>query len=272
MFDRNMLNNHSLILYIGRDEVSYAILQEAQNQIVYLKSYRLPDSHNTYAFKQALHTFFAQEDIIRNNFVSVHIGINAAHQTLVPKAYFDEQELEKYFDFNFQYKPQKHQVFYEKLVISDVVNVFAVDKEVLKLIEEGVGKNYQLKHAATFLIDQIIGVNKGSHKKMFVNVQKHHLDITTIQGNQLLYHNTYYYETSNDFLYYTANAAKHTGVNLSNDKVVMLGDINEDHIKFQLCKKYIANVHLGSRPITKNYCTELAVLPDNYHYNLFSIL
>ena len=137
---------------------------------------------------------------------------------------------------------------------------------------KAVFKKFSVKHALSFLLDDLLNANIYNQQKvMYVNVQKHHLDIAVIDGNNLSFLNSYYYQTPDDFLYYVLNAAKQTGFDAFKNTCVLLGEVTEDYPQFQLCKHYLSDVQFADRPANYTYCDELAVLPTNYHYNLFCI-
>ena len=129
LFTGNRLTNHSLVLYIGRDELSYAVIQESDRMVVHLKSFRLKEAGNFYAYKLLLKDFFEQEDLLKADFKSVSVGLNVGNYTLVPARYFDDSQIEKYYAFNFpQDADSGAQLTHDHIGGVKVMNVYAVDR------------------------------------------------------------------------------------------------------------------------------------------------
>ena len=271
VFDKNILENHSLIIYLGQDELSYAVLDEAMNEIVFLKSFRLAAQKTSAEYARLIKKVLEAEDNLKGNYIEVNVGINFAKNTLIPLAFYDKKHLKGYFAYNYGTSTTA-QLFTDTVLAESVINVFALENDIANSLE-AVFPKYSIKHAATFLLNQILGENRDEKvRKMFVNLQKNHADFVVAEGKKLIFYNQFSFQTANDLLYHLINIAKQTDIDFSSHTCIMLGDIHESHPTYQFCSRYIQNLELGQRPITKNYCKELDILDENYHFNLFSIL
>ncbi|MGB1204958.1 MAG: DUF3822 family protein [Chitinophagales bacterium] len=271
IFDKNMLENHSLIIYLGQDELSYAVLDDAMNEIVFLKSYRLAAQKSSTEYAHLIKKVLETEENLKGSYVEVNVGISFAQNTLIPLAYYDKTHTKKYFEYNYGIS-KTAKLFTDTVLAESVINVFALENEIAKTLK-AVFPKYSIKHAATFLLNQILGENRDDKvKKMFVNLQKNHVDFVVAEGKKLIFYNQFNFNIADDLLYHLINVAKQTHIDFNLHDCIMLGDIHESHPTYQLCSRYIESLKLGKRPITKNYCKELDILPDNYYFNLFSIL
>ena len=271
VFDKNILENHSLIMYFGQDELSYAVLDEAMNEIVFLKSYRLLQQLSSEQYARLIKQFLETEEHLKGNYIEVNIGISAAKNTLVPLAYYNKKHTKDYFAYNYG-EPKDAALFTDTVLAESVVNIFALENNITAHLKANFPK-YSVKHAATFLLNQILGENRDEKvKKLFVNLQKHHADFVVAEGKKLLFYNQFSYQTADDLLYHIINIAQQTGIDFALHTCVLLGDIDENQPTYKLCNRYIEKMELGKRPITKSYCKELDILPENYHFNIFSVL
>lgn len=277
--DTTTNNNYQLSILIGKNEISSAIIDELTNTVVQLKSYQLnlesyqlKEDKYFFEYKLLLKNILNQEPLFRQKYSKVMVGINVNAITLVPREYYQEDAMKIYYGFNNKLQDAStNKLFADSLKYLATVVIYPIDYFISESLYLTF-KDFTIKHAASFFIDQILRENQQeTEKKIYVNVHKHHCDIVVVQGAKLLLHNSFYYKESNDFMYFILNAAKHTGVDLTKDDCILTGEVEASSEQYHLCKEYITHLKLGERPTSKNYCAELDDLPNHYHYNLLSI-
>jgi len=267
-FVHNGADNQHLAVYVGYDELSFTIASDAGNTVQYMKSYRLKDAFNYFAYKMMLTDLLEQEDLFKNKYAKISIGLNAANYTLVPNKYFDLSSAEKYYDFNFP-NDGNGKIMANLVEGHNCFVVFAIDFQLLDAFTE-IFDQFTLQHAVSYLLPAL-PQPPPEEKRLYASVQKNHLDLVCLQGSRLLYCNSFACNTPADFLYHLLNVAKHSGLDAVKDSFVLLGDIAGDQPAYQLCKKYLPNIAFGGRPEGKNYCTELDIIARHQHYNLYCI-
>lgn len=268
-FDRNHIEEHTLSLFLGKDELSYCIKENATANVLLLKSFRLSGVENFFTYKLLVKDFFDQE-ALPDNFQSVQALLNFAPYTLVPDTFFDAGKVEKYFTLN-------HSIENGGRLQTDAIDtikahiIYAVDYYVMDVLEDAFPQ-VRLQHSATAFLSQIYrDLPYNSGKTMWVNMQKKHIDLAALNDGNLQLFNTYYYETPADLLYYLLNVAQQTGFERNENTLTLSGDITPDFPNYKICEKYFKQIRLARRPVTQQYCQELDVLPQQYHYNLFAV-
>ncbi|MEZ4884255.1 MAG: DUF3822 family protein [Chitinophagales bacterium] len=269
-FDNLNVNNHVLSVYIGRDEISYAIINYEDHVVVFLKSYRLREINNFFAYKLLVKECLEQEELFNREFKKINVGINAADFTLVPHDFFDSQKMEEYHRFN-HHTEGNLEYFFDVIDEPKIVNIFGVESYLLDTFESTLGI-FDIKHSQTHLIQEVLKTSSMVEgRKIYINLQRNHVDVVGIYRYKLLIANSYQYENGEHLLYQTLNAAKHIGFDFENDTCVLIGDIGVDDKTYQLLSKYIQHLEFGERPSLVKYCSELDVIPNHYHFNLFCI-
>lgn len=275
LFDKQQAAQHSLSIYVGKDEISYCIINDANNMVVVLKSFRLTDVTNFFTYKLSVNDFFEQEELLKVGFSRVNIAINAAPYTTVPEKYFDSSKVDKFFAYNYPFE-SGGKLYSDFLNTVRAYLIYSTDYYLLDVLEKHFVM-FRLRHSNTVLLEQInadlLAANVATDSKtLHVNFQKHHIDLIGLWGNnQLRLMTSNYIESPNDLLYYVLNAAKEIGLDLQKDQVILTGDITADYPHYKLCQKYIAQLTLGKRPSNLQYCSEMDILPANSHYNLLGI-
>ena len=259
-------------VYIGRDEISYAIINDNDQVVVFLKSYRLRDINNFFAYKLLVKECLEQEELFQREFKKINVGINAAEFTLVPQEFFDSKKLEEYYRFNHETEGSSPEYFFDVIDEPKIANVFGVESYLLDTFESSLGI-FDIKHSQTHLIREVLKTsNMNEGRKLCLNLQRNHVDIIGMYRYKLLIANSYKYESPEHLLYYTLNTAKQIGFDFDTDTCVLIGDISPDDKTYQLYSKYVQHLEFGKRPNTVQYCSELDVIPSHYHFNLFSIV
>jgi len=267
LFDRNNTRHLNLTIYVGYDELSFAIDDEQESGIVFLKSYRLKDANNYFAYKLLLSELLEQEELFTNQYNKISIGLNAANYTLVPHKYYDPSSAERYFDFNVQYDGSS-KIMTNFIEGVNCFAIFAMDFQLLETLTNIFG-NFILQHAVSYLIPAL--PTKEGEKRLYANLQKNNMDIVCVDGDKLIFCNTFKFNNPSEYLFHLLNASKQSGIDPDTDQFIILGDINSDQQHYQLSKDYLVNLSFANRPADKKYCMELDIIAPHQHFNLFAI-
>lgn len=239
--------------------------------MVFLKSYRLREINNFFAYKILVRECLEQEELFDREFKKINIAINAADFTLVPQEFFDNEKIEDYYRFNHDTEGNL-EYFFDVIDEPKIVNIFGVESYLLDTFENSLGI-FDIKHSQTHLIRELLktsSMNDG--RKIYLNLQRNHVDIIGVYRYKLMIANSYLYESPEHLLYQTLNVAKQIGFDFETDSCVLIGDISPDDKTYHLFAKYIQHLEFGNRPNTFKYCTELDVIPNHHHFNLFCVI
>ncbi|QQS28320.1 MAG: DUF3822 family protein [Sphingobacteriales bacterium] len=267
LFDKNSTGHLHLLIYLGYDELSFAIESESEPGIVFLKSFRLKEVNNYFAYKMLLSELFEQEEMFGKQYKDIKIAVNSAGFTLVPHKYYDPGSAEKFHDFNLQ-NDGGSKIMSNFVEIVNCFVVFSMDYQLMENLTDVFG-NFTLQHSISYLIPAFASKNSG--KTLFANFQKSNIDILSFDADKLLYCNSFKFQSSSDCLFHILNSAKHSGVDVMNDNFVFSGDISSEQQHYQLCQEYLSRLHFATRPESKTYCPELNVISPHQHVNLFAV-
>ena len=64
---------HRLMLFLGKSEIAYLIIQDDRDLVVYLKSYNLPAGISTAAYRNVLRRFMREEAALAGKFKKVSV-------------------------------------------------------------------------------------------------------------------------------------------------------------------------------------------------------
>ncbi|MBR9915007.1 MAG: DUF3822 family protein [Algicola sp.] len=239
-----MNQNHikALSIQISLNGLSFCILNRSNNTIEQLHHKPLDKKSSPFDLLNQLKEVF-----------DTHIDSNQAFDTitciyqnelscLVPDAYFDENNLADYLKFNAKILKTDY-ISYDSLSI-DCKNVYVPLVNINNYIFETFG-SFDYKHASTVLIETILQkYHNDNEPTLFVNVNPTSFEIVCMNGDKLIFYNTFEYSTKEDFIYYILFTIEQLELDTETIKTVLSGSINEDDALFGILYKYVRFVEL----------------------------
>ncbi|MBK8442320.1 MAG: DUF3822 family protein [Sphingobacteriales bacterium] len=231
------MKKSKLCIFISDYILAYAVC-DMQDCVQRLKSYPLYGS-------SYLHDFGKLKDILDKDellssayrFDDVSIALSGLLNTFVPHEFFDGSDLRQYFDFNLA--PQHNvQLRCDEIRGFDYFNIYAIDHALTEVLDRSF-EDYTLKHAQSVLLSSVLKdylqPSARFSSRLIIHRESNHLDIFWLQAGKLQFINRFVYQSAEDFLY------------------------------------YVLSVIFGKRPSRYTYCPEMALIPQQKFYNLFSV-
>ena len=260
----NKLTNLELSIQLSLSGLSFCILQRDINTITSLKHFNFDKRLNPIELLDKLKHIFNTETDLQNSFESIFVIHDNEISSLVPKPLFKEDCLADYLKFNSKIIKSDF-ISYDDIIINDSVNVYVPYINVNNFIYEKFG-NFTYKHISTFLIEQILLIEKHSDiPKIYVNVSTNHFEVIVVKKTKLILYNSFKYATKEDFIYYILFTAEQLELNPETLNLGFLGDVNSKSDLYKIAYKYIRFVFLGHREDNYKYLSNAQ--PETNHSN-----
>ncbi|HMS51615.1 MAG: DUF3822 family protein [Sphingobacteriales bacterium] len=261
---------HRLMLFLGKSEIAYLIIQDDRDLVVYLKSYNLPAGISTAAYRNVLRRFMREEAALAGKFKKVSVTSQLSPNTLIPLDFFDDEKLSEYFYFNNK-NEQKSNLYYDQMVLLKLANVFSVPVEIEEVLNGFYHQKQKMRHTTSNTLRAVVTHSALTpNNLMHLNFHQHYIEVTVARPNNLLVQNTYSWQTPEDVLYYALNIARYTQFNFEADTCLISGRIEQNDPQWRILAKYFPNIKLSKRPPSYDYCHELDTLPLHAYFHLFS--
>jgi hypothetical protein len=108
-------------------------------------------------------------------------------------------------------------------------------------------------------------------RQVFINIYPGFFEITLIQGQRLLYLNTFKYSAPSDVLYYVIFVLEQLGFVPSEEKVTLMGDIDENSVIYTQLKMYCESLQFVGKPDELKFGESFAGIAFHKYFNLFNI-
>ena len=265
-FIRKNANLYDLSALIGADRFSFLVLDKDQNVIV-LRSYNLDQSADSKSF---IRKTYLQDEILKLNFASSKVAVNSAKHTLIPSAFYDDNEKATYLESMVELLPEDA-IGVDHLNIIDAKTVYAFDKEIKEMIQESF-ENMSLFHGSTAFI---LGTSKLATKhdgfNMYINVLNRKLNIVLFEGNQFLFNNTFAFQNVRDFVYYVMLVLDQFKVDPEQVPTYLSGQIMRESEVFKLLYRYIKHVDFLDAPEDLKFRSKYEAINSYKFFDLFSL-
>ena len=257
-----------LSIQIRLSGLSFCILNRSTNTIERLQHIQNEKKTTPFEVLNQLKTIIESNADFNQEFDSVLCIYQNELSTLVPKSLFNENHLADYLKFNAKILMTDF-IDYDTISINDSVNVYVPLVNVNNYLFERFG-SFTYKHASTILIESVLqNSSKQKTIELFVNVGNLHFEVIAAKGNELIFYNTFDYNTKEDFIYYILFSIEQLKLSPETLKINLSGQIDKDDDLFNILYKYVRFVDF-LEPIC-NYQFNIKKQPKGKHNNFILI-
>lgn len=242
-YNTAIVSKHKQIsIQLSLDGFSFCITDIPSSKILAFVEYIFKEQPTT---PELLYTnvvqIFNQDKDLQQDFDTILVIHKNELSTLVPDAFFDQEKLKTYLNYNVK-------ILADDYITSDTItkinakNVYIPFVNINNYLFQGYGE-FEFKHHSTILIEKLIDYSsKTSEKQFFVNVFPKTIDVVVTQNDKLLLYNQFSYNTKEDFIYYILFVAEQLQMNPDEFKLIFLGKIDEKSDVYKITYKYIRNI------------------------------
>ncbi|WP_233131497.1 DUF3822 family protein [Tenacibaculum holothuriorum] len=238
--NKAVAQNKKLSIQFSLDGFSFCILNSDTEEIITFTKYEFdkPVSSPELLLSNLMNVFASDNDL-QGDFTSVF----AVHQnnlaTLVPEEYFDRNNLKPYLKYSVKTLPTDY-ITYDTLDNIEANTVYIPYVNINNYLFQNFGE-FEFKHHSTVLVDKLLNLNN-EHQQFYVYVNSKSIDIIVTKGKQLLFSNSFSYETKEDFLYYILFTAEQLQMDPNEFSLTFIGDIEKESELYNITYNYVRNV------------------------------
>jgi hypothetical protein len=251
-----------LIIEIGKNHIGYLVANSDTTEIFALAFYPLSSSESLSSFYQQIDNHLGSFSIARYKTLwhNPTIVINDAKFCIVPKALFNEQHPEHYFNQIFSNENLSNLFFY-KSIDHDAVLLHAIDNRLNAIITRH-APQAQWQHVQESLINFTTRHYGKSYPKFIaLDIKGNLLQVIGYGNGSLLFANSFTVQGAEDIAYYTLHAYEHLQYEAHQVPLIVSGNITEGDAIFKLLHKYIKDIYT-LKPGIKASATITGIMND----------
>lgn len=262
---------YDLALQLDADGLSFSVLDKKRNSYSALVKYSFAKYSSGEKIAEALSIILAEDSILNQfRFVKISLSYGNSPAALVPVAVYNPDESRKYLSFH-QQTDDADEVITDELKAADAVNVFCLKDNLVDLIRNKF-KDIKIHHRSSGLIEGLLFQYRNENvKQASVNIGMKQFELVVTKGKDLLYYNSFNFQTPEDVIYHILFVCEQMDMNPSSFELILMGEINRHATIYELITRYIKNVKFSSRNPAFEYSFSLNEVPTHSSYSLFAL-
>lgn len=243
---KNNTSNHtnqSLSVHVSLTGLSFLITSEASSEALHFSEIHFITPATPEELLLEIEKAFTKTVELQANFDKVNVVYATDLYTLVPNSLFDENKASEYLKFNAKILANDF-IASDRVKNHQMVVVYVPFVNINNFFFDRFG-SFNYYHAVTILLEKILHIEKhGMNPKMYINVNKEHVDCMIVDGSSLQLCNTYDFKTAEDFIYYILFAFEQLKLNPETTKTIVMGDISFEDDTYAMLYTYIRHISL----------------------------
>lgn len=272
-FSVDSITNYALNLQIGSNSFRFCVMDDSENKCLWLEDFSFTSLFFTEQMLDQLNLIYDDHQILQAAFwKKIKISFKNQHFTLLPEPLFNSNASEQYLKYTIESPAEPEQTFAYTHKYHGIVNVFSAEKRILEWFRAIYSnKPVLMVHYTSALIEGTLQQTKETTaRQMTVSVEQSHLTIVVSQEQQLLFCNSFYYMSVQDFSYYVMLVMHELNLDPESCKVTLYGELSHDSAVFSQLYKYIRNVTFGIKPKTIHFNYKFDEVLDHRYFDLYS--
>lgn len=268
MFDDSfdpLYRHYHLYFQIGYYNLCACIVQPGEKKFIALEDFRFSpvDGFNE-NFEQAISEsrLFTMESFRKAGCCSL-LGIS----TWVPDPLYSKEYERLYFNFN-SAEEKDTALISDDVKLVRAKNIYSFPAATLEILKKRFN-NLSICHHSSLLVNSVLlHSKKNDEKSAFIYLRHDSFDLVITENRNLIYCNTYVYETCEDFLYFVLYTFDQLHLNNEAIQVTMAGEI--DPAFFSGLNKYIRKLERTKKSNQYIFPFPFHILPETDYFSLFN--
>lgn len=255
------IKNIKLIIQVSLQNLSFCVKNQATDEITYFKSLPI---NSLASLENQLETIFNKNEMLQVTYDDVLVLHDNNLNTFVPEAFFDEQNLGSYLQYNTKVFATDFFTF-DDLEPQKMKNVYVPNVAFNNFFIDQFGE-FTYKHINTALVEYVLKeANDLPEIKVHCHVSKDHFELIIIQNRKLLLFNSFEIQTPEDFIYYILFTYEQLKLNPEEIPLNLFGRIEKNDPNYEMVYNYIRYVNISKPKDKENSLdTEINNLQSNF--------
>lgn len=275
-FSTEEIGKYNLNLQVNNTLFRICITDSETNRCLLLEDYIIDSVLYPEQLIEQLALLYDDHAVLKAGFwKSIRIAIKEIDFSLIPKGLFEKEHLKDYLKVNsgLPNAAPENGLYYYNQKSTDAVNIFCTDKKIIDwFTRQYPGKAITIIHHTSPLIEGIMFDGKDeSEKSVYVQVENGFLTGLVKSTRGLEFCNSFYYSTTEDFVYFVMFVYHQLNLNPDKTPLVLFGEIAPDSEVFRKLYKYIRFVNFGEKPSSLSFSYHFDEIFDHRFFDLYSM-
>jgi hypothetical protein len=273
-FEEENIHDYTLLVNVGPRDLQLAVLDSADNRILYLEDCVFPAVSSPDDLVATLEDLLEHHAFLKAGFWNaIKIAVKNQKLIQVPQDYFIADDPAKYLKFNAPVSQSRDEVYYVNMKESQAVTVFALQSEIRNLFERTYPqRQLTFTHQSVGLIEGVMrDASTRSDNPLYLYVDRFKLHLLSATGNKLVYYNQFSIHNFQDYVKYIMLVMKTLGMEQETTPIVLWGYLGNNSPHYQEFCKYVRHVTFGKRPDHLKFGYPFDEVQDHHYFDLYNI-
>ncbi len=236
-------NFNKLSIQVSLNGLSFCVVDTLRSSIVLSEQLSFGKELSPYEVQRELKDLFRDYGIAELEISETVVIHRNSLFSLVPKALFDPEELANYLKFNAKILANDH-IEFDEIESHEMVNVYVPYMNINNYIFDLFGE-FEFVHNGTVLLQSLLkSAGNTTDPVCYVHVGHHQMDMVVIAKKQLLFYNSFTFNTKEDFIYYVLFTLEQLEQDPETIPVRLFGFIEEGDELYNICYEFIRHISL----------------------------
>jgi hypothetical protein len=270
-FDINQTKNYHISIQAGLNGYSFSVLDTIRNKYILLKHFPFTKGLTMPLLEDKVAEINSNDEFLSREYRTVFFSFQSPRYTIIPGPLFKKDSLKTYFEFN-HIIDDLDEIHYNGFKNIDAFNLFAIPSGLCRLMYKAF-VNVRFFHQATSLVEYGLMHHGGKNhdKIVMVNLHGNYIDIVVVQGDKLLFCNTFPWKTEQDLIYFILYVYEQLKLSGEHTPVVISGELQKKSTTYDLLKLYLKRINFERRDDHFIYSYTFNEIDVHWFTNLFNL-
>ncbi len=214
---------------------------------------------------------YQESEVLQHPYQHIKLLFATPKSTLVPGAFFDENNPESFFNFNHELK--KNEKVYANYIYGNESHIVYSLPDVVSNYFLGRYPQIRIYHQACPFIDELLLKNKAQSdfKSVYLNIYPAFFDVAWLHNAELQLFNSFAYRNLVDFQYFLLNVFEQLKLSVVDIPVIITGFVQKNDPKVEMIRKYFKKVDYLEHPDHFSYAYGFNEHPNHYFTNMLNL-
>ncbi len=273
-FSTSRTLEYHLHLSIHKTTFLFSVVDPGRNKVIALSEYDLGRLYSSLQTAEQIKLLFEEHAwLAKNQWGQIRCEFHQWPYTLLPVSLFEPSAIASYFRLAGSFDEDHETLLSYTHRSLDLVVIFSASNYLVKTVKSlQSAKPAEFVHGASAFIEGLLHSQPRTANLLpYILIESQHATITLLRDGAVLYCNTFYFTTPEDFIYYVILVLQEHQLNPETDPLLVWGELTPDSGLFSILQKYVRNVALGKRPSSLNYSYRIEDLFAHRYFDLYSL-
>ncbi len=270
--NKKLSTAYQLSILIGMDSLVYFAFDTNNNNALLLRAvpYTQAQSADGFSLAEELKKIFAREDLLGYLFRRVKITMPDIQPVLVPARLYNEYEKTTYFN-ELMSNAQADSIHNDEVEELALQILYPTDPTLMALLKKQFPTAKFYNNATPYLLGCRKSLDEERTHNLFVHFTQKNIYISLFDKKNLLFSNSFRYQTAGDVLYYILLTYSQHNLDPAQQPLNISGQLLNNSEIYKTLFRYVGELNFVQLPGFLNFSRKFSEVPPHFFFDLYAL-